>query len=361
MTKKKNRSMEEMLEDVNVESFERFPSPREIRKYFPLSAAIKKNVLESREVVKSILDGKDKRLLVFCGPCSIHNPSEALEYASRLKSLSGEVGDVLYLIMRSYFEKPRTTIGWKGLLYDPNLDGSDDLVSGVKISRDLLIKLGEMGIPCATEFLRTDLPQYISDLISWAAIGARTTEAQTHRELASGLSMPVGFKNGTSGDIKIAIDACLAACYAHKFAGLNSEGRIVSVKTRGNPYGHVVLRGGNGEPNYTPEKIKESFDLMKKAGIPERVIVDCSHANSKKICENQIRVAENVLDQVLGGEKRIRGIMLESNIHYGSQSFPKSSQEISNLKYGISVTDACISWEQTEGLLRKYAESLRTR
>lgn len=351
--------MEEILEDVNVESFERFPTPKEIRELFHLTENGRKNVLESRKIIKDILDGKDKRLLVICGPCSIHNIYEALDYSSRLSSLSNEVNDVLYLVMRTYFEKPRTTIGWKGLIYDPNLDGSDDLVKGVKLSRDLLIKLVEKGIPCATEFLRTDIPQYIADLVSWVAIGARTTEAQTHRELASGLSMPIGFKNGTSGDIKVAVDACIAASHPHKFLGIDSEGKVVSVRTRGNEYCHVVLRGGNGEPNYYPEKIKETFEMMKSAGIPERVIIDCSHANSRKIFENQIKVAENVLEQILSGEKRIKGIMLESNLNSGNQPFPKNPEEIANLKYGVSITDPCISWEQTEILLRKYAEKLR--
>ncbi len=360
MAKSKNKCMDEILEDTNVLSYEDFPSPKEIHSQYPLSEKAKANVLNSRIAIKNILDKKDSRKIVICGPCSIHNPKESIEYAKKLKSLSDEVGDVLYLVMRTYLEKPRTTIGWKGLLYDPFLDESNNLKEGIKTGREFLLKVNELGLPCANEFLRTDLPQYFSDLISWGTIGARTTESQIHRELASGLSMPIGFKNNTSGDIKAAIDGCLAARCSHKFLGINSEGKIINVRTKGNKYSCVVLRGGNGQPNYSQDKLNETKELMKKSDLQENIIVDCSHANSNKVYEKQIEVAENVLSQISANKNdKIIGIMLESNHNEGNQKFPKNSDEIKNLKYGVSITDSCISWEQTKKVISKYAKRLR--
>lgn len=295
--------------------------------------------------------------MIICGPCSIHNLDEGLEYARRLKKLSEKLRNV-YVVMRTYLEKPRSTIGWKGFVYDPDLDESCNINKGLELGRNFLIEINQIGLPCAYEFLRTDLPQYLADLVSWGAIGARTTESQPHRELVSGLSMPIGFKNNTSGDISVAVNSCLSAKHPHSFPGINEEGRIVSVKIKGNPYCHVVLRGGNGVPNYYPEKIKETIELMKKAGISPNIFVDCSHANSNKKHENQIKVASEVLRQIIEGNSNIKGTMLESNINEGKQEFPKSREEISKLKYGVSVTDACISFEETEKILREWEEKL---
>ncbi len=355
----KNKGMEEILEDANIENYEDFPTPREIKNSYPLTEKAKQTVLESRRTIKNILDKKDKRKLILCGPCSIHSPEQSLKYVKNLKSLADEVSDVLYIVMRTYLEKPRTTIGWKGILYDPDLDNTQDLKKGIETSRQFLLDINELGVPCGNEFLRTDLPQYLADLISWAAIGARTTESQIHRELASGLSMPVGFKNNTSGDIKVAIDSCVTAEHPHKFPGINANGKITNIQTKGNKYCHVVLRGGNGEPNYYPEKLSETLELIKKAGLPENIVIDCSHANSYKTHEKQIQVAENVLNQITQGNNSITGIMLESNLNQGKQDFPKTPEQIQNLQYGVSITDACISWEQTQQLIRQYAERLR--
>ncbi len=353
--------MEEILEDGNIELFEKLPSPREIKGRYPISEIAKQNVLESRKIIKEILDREDSRKLIFCGPCSIHNPSEALDYAKNLKKLAKEVEDEIYLVMRTYLEKPRSTIGWKGILYDPLLDNSGKVSIGIETARNLLLQINEIGLPCANEFLRTDLPQYVADLISWGAIGARTAESQPHRELASGLSMPIGIKNNTSGDIDAAIKGCVSAKYSHCFPGLDLDGQIVNVKTKGNKYCHVVLRGGNGHPNYYPEKVQETIKMMKEEYLIPNIVVDCSHANSQKVHENQIKVARNVLTQLLEGNNDLVGIMLESNIHEGKQDFPKNPSEITKLKYGVSITDSCISWEQTESIIREYFSALKNR
>ncbi|MEM4331066.1 MAG: 3-deoxy-7-phosphoheptulonate synthase, partial [Candidatus Pacearchaeota archaeon] len=316
-------------------------------------------ILNYRKTIKNILEKKDKRKLVICGPCSIHNLEEGIIYAKKLKEISEEVKESLFVIMRTYLEKPRTTVGWKGFLYDPYLDGTNKIIEGIEKGRKFLKEVNEIGLPCAYEFLRTDTPQYLADLISWGAIGARTTESQPHRELASGLSMPIGFKNNTSGDIFSAINSCVAAKYSHSFPGINKYGKLVSVKTLGNPYCHVVLRGGNGIPNYYPEKIKETALLMKKEGLIPNILVDCSHANSNKIYINQTKVAKEVLQQIIDGNNDIIGIMLESNINEGKQDFPKNKEEISNLKYGVSITDACISLEETKKILKEWDYYLR--
>ncbi len=360
MSKIKPRSMEEILADANVINYESLPSPAEIVTQVPLNDVVRKHVLESRKIIQDILDRKDKRRLVFAGPCSIHDVKAGLEYAAKLKKLADEVSDSIYLVMRTYLEKPRSIIGWKGLLYDPDLNDSNDIGKGVFVGRKFLRDVVSLGVPCATEFVRTDLPQYVADLISWAAIGARTVESQTHRELASGLSMPVGFKNNTSGDIRVAADACLAASYSHVFLGLTMDGKNCKVKTRGNHYGHIVLRGGNGLPNYHPEKVEEAVGYLKKAGLIPNVVVDCSHANCNKVYEKQEEVAYAVLEQIRGGNSNIVGIMMESHLLDGKQDFPKDATGIFNLKYGLSVTDPCVSFETTERIVRRYAKILRS-
>jgi 3-deoxy-7-phosphoheptulonate synthase len=351
--------LEEMISDTNIESIEELPSPNELISGIPSSARAKQTVIESRKAIKDILDKKDSRVLIIAGPCSIHDPVAGLEYAQKLKKISEEVSDVAYIVMRTYLEKPRTITGWKGLLYDPNLDETEDMLKGIKIGRKFLLDVSELGLPCANEFVNTYFPQYISDLVSWSAIGARNVEFQGSKELASGLSMPVGFKNSTSGDIEVAVNACKSATAKHAFPGLAMDGKPARVKTKGNKYVHVVLRGGNGQPNYHPEKVDETIGLMIKAGLKPNIIVDCSHANSNKQYEKQEQVAYAVLNQITSGKSEIVGIMLESNLYEGSQKFPKAAEEIRNLKYGVSITDSCIPPGVAERVIRKYAEEIR--
>jgi len=302
------------------------------------------------------LDGADPRLLVVVGPCSIHDVQAALEYAERLQGLAEEVADTLFLLMRVYFEKPRTTVGWKGLINDPDMDDSFHIEKGIRIARELLLTLGERGLPAATEALDPIMPQFMGELISWTAIGARTTESQTHREMASGLSTPVGFKNGTDGSLQVAIDALQSARQPHHFLGINQEGRTAVFQTRGNRYGHIVLRGGGGQPNYSADHVASSENALRNAGLPERIVIDCSHANSNKDPARQAIVAENCVAQVAQGSRSITGIMLESNLHAGNQTIPA---DLADLQFGVSVTDACIDWETTEGTLRQAAKNLR--
>ena len=290
-----------------------------------------------------------------CGPCSIHDPEAAIEYARRFKTLAEEVSDSLYLVMRVYFEKPRTTVGWKGLINDPHMDGSFDVEGGLKIARRLLVELVSMGLPLATEALDPNSPQYLGDLFSWSAIGARTTESQTHREMASGLSMPVGFKNGTDGSLATAINAMRAAAMPHRFVGINQAGQVCLLRTQGNPDGHVILRGGK-KPNYGPEDVAQCEKEMEQAGLRASLMVDCSHGNSNKDYRRQPAVAESVVAQIKDGNRSIIGLMIESNIHEGNQS---SEQPRCDMKYGVSVTDACISWEVTDALLRELDKDLR--
>lgn len=306
-------------------------------------------VVGGRRAVLDILNERDPRLLVVLGPCSIHDPKAALEYARRLASLSAELEDQLFIVMRTYFEKPRTTIGWKGLINDPYMDGSCHIEEGLRIARKLLLDINELGLPCATEFLDPIVPQYIADLISWAAIGARTTESQTHREMASGLSMPVGFKNGTDGSLQIAIDGMGAARAPHSFVGIDQEGYTCIVRTTGNPAGHVVLRGGRNRSNYDPESIAEACAQLAAHRLPKVLMVDCSHANSGKQHARQEEVWNSIIEQRASGTRPIIGAMLESHLFEGSQPVAKDP---ATLRYGISVTDACISWETTERLLR---------
>jgi 3-deoxy-7-phosphoheptulonate synthase len=357
-------SLEEIVEvekdivDTNIESYEELSSPNQILMEIPISDKAKEVVSAGRKSIKDILDYRDRRKIVIVGPCSVHDSIAVRSYGEKLARLSGEVKDEVLIVMRTYLEKPRSTIGWKGIIDDPDLDDSNHTQKGIRISRQLLLDINDLGLPCANEFLREDLPQYIADLISWGAIGARNVESQTHRELASGLSMPIGFKNNTAGDIKAAVDATLTARYSHVFLGITSEGKVSRVKTKGNSYSHIVLRGGNGQPNYHPEKIDETKSLIAKVGIKAGIIVDCSHANSNKQYERQEQVAMEVLNQIRNGGD-ILGIMLESHLYEGKQDFPKTKDEIKNLKYGVSITDSCIGWETTERVIRKYAEELR--
>ena len=345
------------VEDLNIESNVRLVTPEELKAKMPITEAAAATVMEGRQVIKDILDRKDKRLFVVVGPCSIHDPEAALAYGRKLKALADEVKDSLYLVMRVYFEKPRTTVGWKGLINDPHLNDSFDIEEGLHISRKLLIDLSEMGLPLATEALDPISPQYMQDLISWSAIGARTTESQTHREMSSGLSCAVGFKNGTDGGLDVAVNAMKSVSHPHNFLGINGNGEVSMVRTRGNAYGHVVLRGGNGKPNYDSVSVKLCEQALEKAGQQSNIMVDCSHANSNKDPALQPLVAEDVSNQILEGNKSIVGLMIESNLEWGNQSIP---DDLSQLKYGVSVTDACIDWDATETCLRDMADRLKS-
>jgi len=347
---------EQQLNNINVLSQDLLPTPAEVKQALPLTETAEQTVLDGRDIVHNILDHKDHRLFVVVGPCSIHDPEQALDYAERLQKLAAEVSDTLYIVMRVYFEKPRTTVGWKGLINDPYMDDSFHIEKGLYKARELLLKLAEMGIPTATEALDPISPQYLSDLITWSAIGARTTESQTHREMASGLSTPVGFKNGTDGSLGVAINALHSVSQPHNFLGINQQGQCTVVKTRGNRYGHVVLRGGGGQPNYDAPHIARCEQELRADGLPLNIAVDCSHGNSAKDPANQEKVVANCVEQILHGNQSIIGLMLESNIGWGNQPIP---DDLSQLKYGVSVTDACIDWETTETLLRNTRKQLK--
>jgi len=339
----------QQTQDLRVAWFVRLQPPRVIKQELLMTERANDVVVRARRAILDILAQREDRLLLVVGPCSLHDPKGGLEYAQKLAQLSRELSDRYLVVMRTYFEKPRTTIGWKGLINDPLMDGSCEIETGIRIARKLLLEINELGLPCATEFLDPIVPQYIADLISWAAIGARTTESQTHREMASGLSMPVGFKNGTDGSLQIAIDAMSAARTAHSFVGIDQEGYTCIVRPTGNPAGHVVLRGGRTQSNYDPESIaRASADLMKSR-LPNVVMVDCSHANSGKQHARQEEVWRSLIEQRASGNRAIIGAMLESNLFEGNQPVPANP---ANLKYGVSVTDACVSWDTTERLLR---------
>ena len=349
--------MSDQIHNINVIAKEKLPSPKTIKAILPLTQSARETVINSRNALVSILDRKDKRLIVVVGPCSIHDIDAAKDYASRLKHLSDDLSDVFHVLMRVYFEKPRTTVGWKGLINDPNIDDTFQIDKGVHIARSLLIHLNEIGIPVATEALDPIMPQYLGDLISWTAIGARTAESQTHREIASGLSTPVGFKNGTDGSLSVAINAIKSARDSHHFLGLNDSGQVTVYKTKGNRYSHVVLRGGP-EPNFDKKSIALCEKKLKAEGLPPRIMIDCSHGNSNKDFNLQPMVAHSSIDQVLDYNHSIIGFMLESNIEDGNQQIP---EDLSELKYGVSLTDACMNWETTEALLTEAAERLRAR
>ncbi len=342
-------------DNLNVLSLTPLIAPAELRQVFPLTAETAEFVTAARAAVKAILRGEDRRLMVVVGPCSIHDPEAALDYARRLAGLAREVQDQLFLIMRVYFEKPRTTVGWKGLINDPDLNGSHEISKGLGIARRLLCEINKLGVPVAGEMLDTITPEYLADLITWGAIGARTTESQSHREMASGLSFPVGFKNGTDGNLQIALDAMKAAGLPHSFLGINRDGRNCIVRTTGNPSVHIVLRGGGGRTNYGAEDIAATDAKLQAAGLCEAIMVDCSHANSEKKHERQAGVLADVVRQVAAGNRTIRGLMIESNINAGNQPIP---DDLSLLKYGVSVTDACVDWETTERMLREARAGL---
>ena len=342
-------------QDLHVKEIVRLLTPRELKAQLPATDAANATVARSRERVIRILQQEDPRLLVVIGPCSIHDEKGALDYATRLNALRGEFSDRMEIVMRVYFEKPRTTIGWKGLINDPGLDGSQDIETGLKIARRLLLEIARMGLPAATEFLDPIVPQYIADLVTWAAIGARTTESQTHREMASGLSMPVGLKNSTDGSLQVAIDAMGAARHAHSFLGIDQDGVTSIVRTAGNPHAHVVLRGGRTQTNYDARSIRAAEEKLKSEDLPPVLMVDCSHANSGKQHARQEDVWRSVIQQRVDGTGSLIGLMVESNLNEGNQPIPKNRAD---LRYGVSITDSCIGWETTERMLRWGYETL---
>ena len=346
--------MKSKIHNINVVAKEKLPSPKALKDTLPLSNKARKTVLSKRKELMSILDGKDSRLVVVVGPCSIHDTDLAKDYASRLKELSKEVEDAFLILMRVYFEKPRTTTGWKGLINDPNIDDTFQIDKGIHIARSLLIDLNEMGLGVATEALDPIMPQYLGDLTSWTAIGARTAESQTHREMASGLSTPVGFKNGTDGSLAVAVNAIKSSRQSHHFLGLNDGGRITVYQTKGNKYSHVVLRGG-AKPNYDSRSIQSCETKLNDSELPMKIMVDCSHGNTNKDYRLQPKVAKSIVNQVKKGNQSIMGIMLESNINEGNQ---KITEDLDDLKYGVSLTDACINWETTEELLMNLRMAL---
>ncbi len=346
----------ERTDNLNIVSQELLLTPEEIKQRLPLSEPAEHTVSRSREVLQAILDRRDPRLFVVVGPCSIHDIDAALDYAGRLKTLAEEISPAIVAVMRVYFEKPRTTTGWKGLINDPHLDDSFEIAEGLQKARGLLLQIAELGLPTATEALDPISVQYLSDLISWYAIGARTTESQTHREMASGLSAPVGFKNGTDGSLDVAINALLSVSSPHSFLGIDPQGRCAITRTRGNRYGHVVLRGGGGKPNYDSVTITLCEQQLAAKGLPANIVVDCSHGNSNKDPALQALVLNDCVHQIMEGNRSIVGAMLESNIGWGNQSIPADR---SQLKYGVSITDACIDWPTTEQTLRAAADKLK--
>jgi 3-deoxy-7-phosphoheptulonate synthase len=341
------------VQDINVLTTEPLIAPRMLKEQLPADEAVVKKVVQARRTIRAIIKGDEPRLLCVVGPCSIHDPEAARDYAARLCKLRDEVADRLYVVMRVYFEKPRTTVGWKGLINDPSMDDHCDITRGLRLARSLLLEINRMGLAAATETLDPITPQYIADLVSWSAIGARTTESQTHREMASGLSMPVGFKNSTEGNLQVAVDAIQSARRSHSFLGINQEGVTAIVRTKGNPDTHIVLRGGRA-PNYDARSIAECQRLLSTAGLEPRVMVDCSHAQTNKDYRKQPAVFAALIEQVRAGSGAVMGAMLESNINAGNQPLGDPRK----LKYGVSITDPCIDWATTERSLREAAISL---
>ena len=334
--------------DVRLSSTEPLVTPAELIDELPITPEIEGTVLEGREQIQRVIDREDTRFMAIVGPCSIHDEKAAIEYARRLKELSDEVSDRLLVVMRVYFEKPRTTVGWKGLLYDPDLNDTFDIASGLRRARALLLEIGAIGVYAGTELLDPIVPQYLGGLVSWATIGARTTESQTHRQMASGLSMPVGFKNSTDGDTRVAVDAMISAKAPHGFLGIDRYGQTCIIHTTGNPYGHLVLRGGNRGPNYGKEAVAEAHKQLAASGVRSQLLVDCSHGNSNKDHTKESVAFRDVVGQRVAGDADIIGCMLESNLFPGNQ---KLDSDLSKLKYGVSITDACIGWEQTRELV----------
>ncbi len=355
-TQQSNSITQSDINDVNVKSIQPLVTPAELKKEVPLTETAYQTVVKGRETVRNILDGNDKRLFIVIGPCSIHDTVAAHEYADRLKVLSDKIKDTIYVVMRVYFEKPRTTVGWKGLINDPDMNDSFNIEKGLRIGRQLLRELNEKGLPCATEALDPNSQQYYQDLISWSAIGARTTESQTHREMSSGLSSPVGFKNGTDGGLTVATNAMQSVKHGHSFLGLNDQGQVSVIHTSGNPYAHVVLRGGNGKPNYDAGSVAEAETALAKAKVSNKIMIDASHANSNKDPYLQPLVLKNITEQILDGNKSIVGLMVESHLKGGRQDIPS---DLNALEYGKSVTDGCIDWETTEKALLEMHEALK--
>jgi len=340
------------IEDRNLREIVPLVPPREVKRRLPLTERAEQLVLDTRAAIRDLLHARDAhRLLVVVGPCSIHDPGAAIEYAHRLKKVADDLADHLLIVMRTYFEKPRTTIGWKGLINDPRLDGSCDIPAGLELARSILLDINHLGVPCASELLDPITPQYFGDLVSWAAIGARTTESQTHREMASGLSMPIGFKNGTDGGLEVAINAMVSASHPHSFVGITADGASAVIKTAGNPDRHIVLRGGGGRPNHSAADVARAIETVASQGIARPVMVDCSHDNSNKDHTRQGGALRSVLEQVHNGRTEIVGVMIESNLHAGKQSWKAGVEPA----YGISITDACIDWDETEQLLAEAA------
>lgn len=341
--------------DTNIESSKVLMTSTQMKEQLPLTQAAKETVLQGRKAIQNILAGKDSRKFVIVGPCSLHDPKAALEYAEKLKELANKVEDKLLIVMRVYFEKPRTTVGWKGLINDPDLDGSFNVQKGLLTARQLLIEIAELGLPAATESLDPVTPQYLSELVSWTAIGARTIESQTHREMASGLSMPVGFKNSTNGNIQVALDAIQAARTPHHFLGMNQVSQVSIFQTKGNAYSHIILRGGGGQPNFDAATVTWVEKKLEELKLPQTIVIDCSHGNSYKKHNLQAAVFKNVLQQILDGNRSIVGMMLESNLNEGNQKIPS---KLSQLKYGVSITDKCIDWQETESIILSAHQSL---
>jgi 3-deoxy-7-phosphoheptulonate synthase len=337
------------VQNLHVQSTTRLPSPRALRDELSSTTRCLDTVVHARTTIQNILLQQDPRLLVIVGPCSIHDPAAALDYARRLNELRHELNDRLFLVMRVYFEKPRTTVGWKGLIYDPHLDGSSDITTGLRLARELLIQVNDLGLPAATEFLDPIVPQYIAELISWAAVGARTTESQTHRQMASGLSMPVGFKNGTDGGLQVALDAMGAAMSPHSFLGIDGDGVTSIIRTTGNPWGHMVMRGGHKRTNFDPDSLREAFERLSQALLSPVLMVDCSHANSNKVPARQEDVWNSIVRQRAEGTTGLIGAMIESNLEAGAQ---KILPDRKAMAYGVSVTDPCLDWAATERILR---------
>jgi 3-deoxy-7-phosphoheptulonate synthase len=344
------------LQNVNVVSSDLLATPEEVKRRLPMTERSADTVFKARETLRAILERRDPRRFVVVGPCSIHDVAAAREYAQRLQALAARVESTLLVIMRVYFEKPRTTVGWKGLINDPDLDDSFHIEKGILLARELLLHIAELGLPAGTEALDPIMPQYLSELISWTAIGARTTESQTHREMASGLSTPVGFKNGTDGSLSASINALQSVRHPHHFLGITQQGQSAVFRTRGNQHAHIVLRGGGGRVNYDAVSIALAERELTTAGLPANIVVDCSHGNSNKDPSVQPLVAENCVTQIVDGNRSIVGLMLESHLRAGSQPIPK---DLSKLEYGLSITDPCIGWETTEALLLNLHQSLQ--
>jgi len=353
---RRTRSMKQ-TDDLRIAATKELIAPIQIHEQFPLTEAAAATTLKARDEIQSIMAGNDDRLVAVVGPCSIHDPESALEYATRLADLKRELADELVIVMRVYFEKPRTTVGWKGLINDPDLDNTFSVNKGIGIARNLLLSINNMGVPAGCEYLDLITPQYTGDIVSWGAIGARTTESQCHRELASGLSCPVGFKNGTNGNLKIAVDAIGAATNPHHFLSVTKEGRTAIVNSTGNEYTHIILRGGNNEPNYSAAHVNESANMLTDASLRPNIMVDFSHANSFKNPARQREVCDDVCEQIRSGEQRVFGVMIESHLIEGAQKVVDGEP----LVYGQSITDGCIGWVETEELCRNLANAVRSR